>query len=975
MSATTTVPAQGRTRDNDAESVAAGDRGMLSIVALGGRMVGRADELQTLTSALDEVRQGRSRLVLVGGEAGIGKTRLVEELISRADGTTTLVGGCVDLGDDALPFAPFAVALREPMRAAGVDDLVALAGGASDDRRRLYEAVADLLERESDREPIVLVLEDLHWADRSTRELLAFLARALHTAPVLIVGTYRSDELHRQHPLRPFLAELSRSVPRVEIPPLGERAVLELLTNLLGREPTDAEVTTYYERSAGNPFMLQELASCPDDRVMPQSLRDVMLMRVDRLSPTTRTVLRIAALIGDNVPHRLLAVVAAEGGLSQDEVDTALRELVDSSMLIPRSDDAYEFRHSLLREFVHADLMPGEHSRIHSAIAQALTDQPQLADAQQYELEIAHHWRAAHDLPRALPAAYEAAFAAGRIHAYAEQLRMFERVLELWAVVPDAGTALGTDEYGVLLLAADAAAKADEYERFVALTDRAVMYARREGDVERTAEALAIRGRRLLHRDLDKSVVDIQEALEILPDRPSVTRAQALEALAVSLLLRGEVAEALEHSKNTVEMAREVGDSVTEIAALITLGTALIDGGGVDEGLDVMRSALARARVEGEHIVESRALTNLSDALCGLGRHREAIQMAEEAIGVTSRIGLMRTNSPMAFANIADARIHLGDLDGAEEALSSTIDDIGLGVAGVGILAATIAMFRGDLDEAERLLDETRAAQGNALPLPQDALPDAQLRSTIALTRGDAATALEMVLNELRHPMANGYPRYYWPLTVIAAEAVTRILSRASNGATSTIPDDALEVIESAARTQPMAGESAEAWKSHVDALLLAARGEQSRDAWLAVATAYEKIEEPIPQGYALLQAAECEAQQGNRTEAAHLIRDVDGLACRVGPGLLRSAADAAARRVGIDLDPVGSAAAAPFGLTDREVEVLRRVAAGRSNKQIAEDLYISPKTASVHVSNILGKLGVSGRGEAAALAHQHGLV
>jgi ATP/maltotriose-dependent transcriptional regulator MalT len=944
---------------------------MLDVVVLTSPMVGRSDEMDALLAALDEVRQGRSRVVLVGGEAGIGKTRLVEELIDRADDTTVLVGGCVDLGDDALPFAPFAVALREPMRAAGVSDLVALAGGASDDRRRLYEAVADLLERESERQPIVLVLEDLHWADRSTRELLAFLGKAMQGAPVLIIGTYRSDELHRQHPLRPFIAEMSRSVPRIDISPLGDSSVEQMLSTLLARPPSSAELSSFSERSAGNPFMLQELASCTDHSVLPQSLRDVMLMRVERLTTQTQSVLRVAALIGDDVPHALLNVVCADGGMDDAVVDAALRELIDAAILITQDEDTCSFRHSLLREYVHADLMPGEHSRIHSAIAQALTDHPDLGDLQQVPLEIAHHWRAAHDLPRALPASYQAAFAAGRIHAYAEQLRMFERVLELWAVIPDAAALLDTDEYTVLLDAAEAAARADEHERFLALTDRAVMYARREASVERTAEALVRRGRRLLHRDLDRSVVDIQEALEMLPETPSITRAQALEALAVSLLLRGRVTEALVTAKDTVSMAQEVDDPLTEIAGLITLGTALIDTGEVDDGLDVMRSALSRARDEGESILESRALTNLSDALCGLGRHREAIEMAEQSLEVASRLGLMRTYSPMPMANIADARIHLGDLVGADEVLAPTIEDNGLGEAGVGILAATSAMLRGKLDEAEQLLAATRVAQGDALQLPQDALPDAQVRSAIALTRGEVTAALEIATAELRAPIANGYPRYYWPLIVIAAEAATRAIATDPAAAASAF--DALKVAESAAASQPVAGESGQAWQQHAAALFALARGDATRDTWLGVAAAYEKVDEPVPRGYAVLQAAECEAQQGNRAEAAVLVREADALACRVGEGLLRTATDAAARRIGVQLDPHASKAT-PFGLTDREVEVLRRVAAGRTNKQIAEELYISPKTASVHVSNILAKLGVAGRGEASAVAHQHGL-
>jgi DNA-binding CsgD family transcriptional regulator len=398
----------------------------------------------------------------------------------------------------------------------------------------------------------------------------------------------------------------------------------------------------------------------------------------------------------------------------------------------------------------------------------------------------------------------------------------------------------------------------------------------------------------------------------------------------------------------------------------------LVDEGKVDDGLGVMRTALSSAEAAGDDHVVRRALTNLSDALCGIGRHREAIEMAERALEVAARLGLMRTYSPMPMANIADARIHLGDLEGAEEVLAPTIEDTGLGVAGVGVLAATVAMLRGDLDAAEELLRDTRAAQGSARRQPQDALPDVQLRSAIALTRGDAAGALEIALTELRAPVATGYPRYYWPIIVIAGEAIARLTT--ADPAMAEQLKDAIAVVESASASQPVAGESGVAWKAHAEVLVQAARRGATREQWLDVASAYGKIDEPIVQGHAFLQAAERAAESGDRAEAAQLIREADGLACRVGPGLLRTATDAAARRVGIDLDPVGAKSSAPFGLTDREVEVLSLVAAGRTNKQIAQELYISPKTASVHVSNILAKLGVTGRGEASALAHQHGL-
>jgi ATP/maltotriose-dependent transcriptional regulator MalT len=953
--------------------------GMLENVVLTGPMVGRDDELGVLLSALEDALAGQSRVVLVGGEAGIGKSRLVEELIARADGATSLVGGCVDLGDDALPFAPFASALREPMKAAGVDDLVMLAAGGSDDRRRLYEAVADLLERESSSHPIVLVIEDLHWADRSTRELLAFLARALREAPVLIVATYRSDELHRSHPLRPFLAELSRSVPRIDVPPLSRAAVAELLTELTGRRPSDPDLATFYERSDGNPFTLQELAACPADCGLPQSLRDVMMLRVDRLDPTTRSVLRVAAVIGQDVRHRLLAVVCAENNVVDDDLDAALRQAVDASILRLVDDQTYTFRHSLLREFLHADLMPGEHSRIHAAIARALTEQPDLIQAQHRALEIAHHWHAAHDLPRALPAAYEAAADAGRIQAYAEQLRMLERVLELWPVVPDAGEVLGTDEYSVVVEAGQAATRADDHDRVLALTDRAVLLAGREGDVDRIAESLARRGRRRLHVDVDSAVDDIQRALEVLPDEPSKTRARALDALSVTLMLRGNTLEALDYARDAVAMSRQVGDTNTEISGLVTVGTIQIDSGDVDEGLKVMRSALARAEADSDDVMAARAFTNLSHTLCGIGRYREAAEAAERGLEVVARLGLTRTYSPILIANIADARIHLGDLESAEEILqAATTTSPGLNAGAVPHLVtlnATVAFLRGDLDETERLLQDMRTLQGAAPLLPQEALPVIQLRAAMAIVRDDAQAALDITLPELRGPSAGGHVRYYWPILVVAAEAANAIASKHEGPGQPNTVTHALEVIGAVAGAQPVAGASAAAWSAHVAALVAATEGRATSETWVNVASAYSKLEEPFPQGVALLRAAALAAEAAERREAADLVREADDLAAAIGPGLLRAATDASARRLGVELPgSEGHLDTSPFGLTGRELEVLRRVAAGRTNKQIAEELYISPKTASVHVSNILAKLGVSGRGEASALAHQHGL-
>jgi ATP/maltotriose-dependent transcriptional regulator MalT len=943
------------------------------------RLVGRQTELSSLVSALDDARDGKSRLLLVGGEAGVGKTRLIEELVLRADDAKALIGGCVDLGDDALPFAPFAAALREPMRAAGVDDLVELAAGGSDDRRRLYEGVADLLEQISIEQPVVLVVEDLHWADRSTRELLAFLGRALRDVRVLIIATYRTDEIHRSHPLRPFVAELSRSVQRIELERLDFDDVTDLLQDLLGREPSSSEATRLYERSEGNPFYLEELTACPTDFGLPQSLRELMLVRVERLAPPTQTVLHIASIIGTEVPHNLLAAVASGMSVDDDTLTLALRDAVDSSLLVMESEEGYSFRHSLLRESLHDDLLPGEHTRLHAEVARTLADNPGLVDHQRRDAEVAHHWYSAHDLPKALTSAVRAADGAKRINAYAEQLRLLERILELWAVVPDAAELTGTTEFLVVSDASLAAGRAGDSDRAVAFSDRAVRIAETDGDPELLARALNRRGKWRVHQDSDAALADVRRSLEILPPGSSDNRARSLDALASVLMLRGDHDEAIPVARQAAAMAREFDAPNVELSALITLGMLLVDNAEVDEGLSVAREALARAEATDGQLMLARALTNLSHGLSGLGRHREAEAAARRGLRTIKDIGLWRTFSAVLSGNTADPLLALGRLDDAQDVLNDAERAVGIHIDGsiyLLQLQGSLSLAREDVEGAEQALkaiDETRWVYGQ---LPQDRLPVDRLRAAVSLRRGELDAAYEHSMQPMRGEIADGHARYYWPLLLIAAETTDLMAKRQPDAERLA---QQVQEVTGAAQAQPVAGASGQAWSTTVEALLASAQGFATSETWIEAASTYAKVEEPIPQGMALLRAAELAATEGDRSAASALVREADDVASLMAtPNVLRTAVDAMARRVRVDLG-AGAAGAADdsadaFGLTEREREVLRRVAAGRSNRQIADELFISPKTASVHVSNILAKLGVSGRGEAAAFAHRNGL-
>ncbi|EWM68370.1 LuxR family transcriptional regulator [Micromonospora sp. M42] len=276
-------------------------------------LVGRRPELTVLGDALARARSGDPTTVLVGGEAGVGKTRLLEEFGTHVHtaGARLLVGQCLELGEAGLPFAPFAAALRDVLRHDGpaafagyeaefarlLPELARMPAGvaapagpalADTPRGYLFDLVADLFRRIAEERPLVLVIEDLHWADRSTRDLIGFLVRAARATRLLVVCTYRTDELHRGHPLRPFLAELDRvrGVDRIELGRLDRDGTAAVLADLLGVEQFARTVDDVHERTQGNPFFIEELAAAGGPvgcATIPETLRDLLLARVDRL--------------------------------------------------------------------------------------------------------------------------------------------------------------------------------------------------------------------------------------------------------------------------------------------------------------------------------------------------------------------------------------------------------------------------------------------------------------------------------------------------------------------------------------------------------------------------------------------------------------------------------------------------------------------------------------------------------------------
>ena len=537
--------------------------------------VGRAAEMAVFAAAAAEAAAGRPGFVLVGGEAGVGKSRLVDEASTRAaeGGFRVLVGRCVELGLEGVPFAPLRDALRELGRLGagqppdeflgvagsplaqlvpGLDPTPAPMGGSLDSSRgpaQLLELLLGLIERLSSTDPLLLIIEDLHWADQSTLDLLAYLVRALRSARVLVVCTFRADELHRRHRLRPLLSdwERIRSVQRIELARFDRSEVAAQLRAILPESPDTSLIDRVFERSGGNAFLVEEIAdavaSGGDPNTMSTSLREVLLSRVDRLDEPARRVLRAASGAGQDVPDRLLAAVA---GLDPATFLGALRELVEGHLLVvDDSGRGYAFRHALARDAVYEDMLPGERVLVHAAYGEALECQPTLADDDSVvDATLAYHWYAALDLPRALSASVNAARLAVTFGP-AEASTHFERALQIWPRVADAEARTGIDHIEVLRLSAGAAYQAGDVGRARSLIDQALR------EVVATADDRSRRERQAVlevarvriafgagHQsgDLDR----LPAALDALPpEPPSTTRAMVLATLANLLLRRG----------------------------------------------------------------------------------------------------------------------------------------------------------------------------------------------------------------------------------------------------------------------------------------------------------------------------------------------------------------------------------------------------------------------------------------------------
>ena len=970
-----------------------------------------------MSGALGQVLNGQQLTAVVGGEAGVGKSRLVHELIdeARAAGTRVLVGGCVELDGGGIPFAPVVEMIRSLAAELPAADLDAVFGAGRGeigrlvpeleedqpatparerDAARLLELMLGVIGRLSARAPLMLVFEDLQWADSATLDLLALLVARTSGGRLLLVLTVRSDELHRAHPFRRMAArwEQQRMVDRLELDRLEQRDVAAQVEAILGERP-DADLVEFVaERSEGIPLFVEELlGAVRDGRVdhdyLPPSLRDVLLARAELLPPDAQHVLRVVSAAARWVPDRLLAIVA---GLPDAQLHAALREAVQQQLLVvDRSGRGYGFRHALARAAIHEDLLPGERTQLHRAYAEAIENDAALAgpdlDASSM---LAHHWLSAHDLPRALPASVRAGRASAAASAPSAAQRHFELALELWTQVPDAPERAGIDHPQLLEAAAAAAMRAGAADRGLALADQALAEVGYGGTLERRATLLVLRAVMLadLGRDSEGLAV-FEQAVGLLPaEPPSRVGAQVLASYARALVRVDQLERAGGLATRALEAAQAVGATQEKLEAQITLTHSMIYAGEVEAGQALLRETIDEAEREGFPWIAIRAHVSLSDSQLMLGLYDEAVQTAEQGAAQADQAGFGRTAGAFMRANKAEALFRSGRWEEALTGFAPAGEAPGVFAGALILLRAEMHAVAGRRTEANSDLREARRHLRNS-GAAQFMLPLAWVESELARAGGDLDDAAEIVDRALAGVDAGEEPRYKWPLLSLGSriEADRAVAARDAGRAADDAAGRVTALREDAERT-PAATAADRGHRSLVRAERARAVHEDEVEAWAEAVRACRSMNEPLPLAYALFRNAEALTAHGDSGAAATSAGEAVELVRSMGAIPLLDDVQALIRRARLRTPENGGPAAAPpedalpdelsrLGLTAREVEVLRLVADGLSNSQIAERLVISRKTASVHVSNILSKLGVSTRVEAAGVAHRRGLM
>jgi DNA-binding CsgD family transcriptional regulator/tetratricopeptide (TPR) repeat protein len=986
-------------------------------------LIGRDAELERLRTAVRVVRDSDRCVVLVSGEAGIGKSRLLAEL-GRSVGddppsgrsVALLVGGCVDVGG-TLAYLPIielldgarqlstatsdaATAVRHALDGSTTTDTPADTPAeitsAPAARAASFLRIRDLLAAVATGRDVVAVVDDLQWADRSTLDVVLFLARRLVGTGVLLVLAYRSDDLNRRHPLRPVLADLERqgTLDHIRLESLSAPEVRAQIAGITGAEPDRARLDRVVRLADGNPFHVEELLSIEDDRQLPPSMRGVLEARLDQLDDETRRVVDRAAVIGRDFDGVLLKRISADVGY---DVGAGLRQAVDARILLTTDDGRhFRFRHALLHEAAYEDLTSDERIEAHRRLAQVLTDHPELDNRTPVVAvaDRARHWQAAGSAPDAFVTLLEAARSAAAATAWAESRAAYEGALELWDRIDDPVSMARSTRSEILEHAAEICWQEGDARRALGLNRRAQAEPDVIADPLRLGR-LASREAWLLD-DLGDLVGEgdaAQRAAALIPaDPPSLDRAAALSRLGLYAARQDRVHDSIALFEEAVRTAQLAG-SDTDVAASVGLTMAWIELGEVDRPRDAILRLDSMLPGIDEHVAWSMVTTWTPWAWLGMGDYERAIEYAERLLTDARNRGLESGVGLWCLAPRAIGEFWLGRWDDADGTIARQVDFVwGIDAAVyLRCVAAQICAGRSDPDRATALADE-------AIEIARTGFP-----GRIVVTRVTAAwVALlgdhpDVALEQIRQAWAIAQSweglvtrsLVLWVGLWAAADVAARARARGDQAGARVATEFGSELRVAAVTAiresgiAPLPATSGPRLVLQM-AVAEAARLELRDDAaeWEALADRFERLGD-LPRTF-LARQHQAEAalrDRAGRPAAVVAIEAALAVADAMGASRFRERAIAVARAARLKLEsdahPVAVStthAMAPWGLSRREREVLTLLADGRTNRQIADVLFISEKTASVHVTHIMTKLGVARRTEAALIAVRAGV-
>jgi DNA-binding CsgD family transcriptional regulator/tetratricopeptide (TPR) repeat protein len=980
--------------------------------------VGRAGELAALTADLDAAVGGRGGVVLVAGEPGIGKTRLAEELAARATarGAVVLWGRCWE-GAGAPSFWPWVQVVRGYVQVqaddpaslrhdlgAGAADIAQLVPAVHDcipdlpvppplepeaARFRLFDSLAGFLRTAAARRPLLVVLDDLHWADVPSLALLRFMSRELEGTGPLVVGSYRQSEVGQGHPLLAAVADLTRGQHHwLLLGGLGQRDVASFVALVAGAEPSEELAAEVYRQTDGNPFFVTEVVRLlasqgrldPAARGaavlkggLPEGVRAVVAERLGRLSDDCRRILEVAAVVGRDFELRVLQPAS---GLDAERLLVLLEEAEAARVVgaVPGGLSRWRFAHALVREVLYEGLLTARRVRLHGLVGEAL-EAVYTADPGPHLAELAYHLAEAAPGSEEMAArAVQMATLAGRraleVLAWEDAAELFERALAALELTERPGSKQRCE---LLLAVGEARMATSDVSAARTAYQQAGDLARRIGSPEALARAGLGLGLEFTSGIVDQVQVGLlEEAPAALGEADSTLRARVLAGLARALVSTPQVERRLALSEDAVRMARRLGDPATLAAALFGRHLAIWGS--------------ERAEVAGERLA-----------------------IATEAVGLAEQIG----DRAMALRGRGLRRIdllELGDLAGYDADLAAaerTAEELRqLRYRWQLPLAhATRALLAGRFSQAEELMEQGLAAGRRA----GDQAAGNYYIGVIATLRFMQGRFGELI--ELTRDAATRFPAmvaFRTGLAAALAEAgragqARAEVERLAAGDLAAVPRDPawsfslatlavacyhLGEAETAVKLygllEPYADRNIVTGRvgaiclgpaAYFLGLLDLTRGlpEQALRRFQHAAALADRMQgRPM---VAMSREGQARAllaldRPGDRQQAAALLDEVVATAQELGicglgerAGTLRAPAPAAP-----------PAPAWPAGLTDREVEVLRLIAAGRSNRAIAQALFISPNTVLHHVSSIFAKLGVANRAAAAAYATRLGL-